>query len=320
MELYELQEILQKYRQGTATPEETRLVDAWFLQTEKEQIWLSPAEKEITEDRILAKLRAGIGIKPAIRRSIMQLPLIRIAAMLILFCGVSYTGYQYRYDLLDYFDPIEKLTVSSGMYDIKQVVLPDSTVITLAPNSSLTYPKKYRGRIRAVTFNGKGYFNVTKNRAQPFLVHTESIQVRVLGTSFVVNDQPQDSIAGVSVLTGKVNVGHHEQSLAILTPNKAISFNKVSGKSNVRDVDPAGQIGWVDKRLIFETTLLPAVLKALEENYHINILAPAGVVAGKVFTGEFTAEDPVTDMLDIITISTGLKYQQINGNTIKILP
>lgn len=320
MELHELQEILQKYRQGTASPEENRLVEAWFLQTEKEPAWLSPAEKAVTEDRILAKLRAGIGVRPAIRRSIIQHPFIRIAAMFILFAGIGYTGYQYRYDLMDYFDPIGQLTVSSGMYDIRQVVLPDSTVITLAPGSSLTYPQKYRGRLREVALHGKGYFNVAKNPARPFLVHTGSIDVQVLGTSFLVNDQPKDSTAGVSVLTGKVNVSHHKQSLAILTPNKTVRFNKTTRKYNVSEIDAASQISWVDKRLVFETTRLSAVLKALEEQYHITIQAPVSILEGKVFTGEFTVKDSLTDMLDIITISTGLTYRQLDGNTIKVQP
>lgn len=140
MDLHELQQIIHKYRQGTATPAEIRLVEAWLLQTTSEAVWASPTEKEATEDRILSKLRAGIGISPIARRSIWQHRFIRIAAMFILMAGVGYAGYQNQYQLLDYFDPIESFTVSTGIYDIKQVVLPDSTVITLAPQSSLTYP------------------------------------------------------------------------------------------------------------------------------------------------------------------------------------
>lgn len=318
MDLHELQQILHKYQQGTATPAEIRLVEAWLLQTNKESVWTSPTDRTATEDRILSKLRAGMGISPTIRRSIWQHRFIRIAAMFMLFAGAGYAGYQYQYHLLDYFDPIERLTVSTGIYDIKQIVLPDSTVITLAPQSSLTYPRKYRGRLREVALKGKGYFDVTKNAAQPFWVHTKSIDVQVLGTSFVVRDQPQDSTADVSVLTGKVNVSHQQQLLGVLTPNKAVSFNKANGKSSISEIDAAGQITWVDKRLVFEATALPAVLKILQEQYHLVILSSTNAGKGKVFTGEFTAKDSLTDILDIITISTGLRYQPLNDHTIKL--
>lgn len=318
MELPELQEILHRYRQGIATPVEIRLVENWLRQTANESVWSSQTEKTATEARILSKLRAGMGITPPARRPIWQHPFIRMAAMFILVAGTGYTSYHYRYHLLDYFDPIERLTVRTGVHDIKQVFLPDSTLITLAPQSSLTYPGKYRGLSRDVTLNGKGYFSVTKNPGQPFWVHTKSIDVQVIGTSFVVSDQQQDSIAGVSVLTGKVNVSHQQQLLAVLTPDKAVSFNKTNGKSSIGEIDAAGQIGWVDKCLVFETTALPEVLKALEEQYHIVIQLSTDVGKGKVFTGEFTAKDALSDMLDIITISTGLRYQHLNGNTIRI--
>lgn len=318
MELPELQQILLRYRQGTATPAETRLVETWLRQTANETVWSSPTEKAATEARILNKLRAGIGITPPVKRSIWQHPLIRMAAMFVLVAGIGYTSYQYRYHLLDYFDPIEKLTVRTGIHDIKQVFLPDSTIITLAPQSSLTYPGKYRGQSREVVLNGKGYFSVARNPGQPFWVHTKSIDVQVIGTSFVVSDQPQDSTAGVSVLTGKVNVSHQQQLLAVLTSNKAVRFNKTNGKSSIGEIDAAGQIGWVNKRLVFEATALPEVLKALEEQYHIVIQSSTDAGKGKVFTGEFTATDSLTDMLDIITISTGLSYQHLNGNTVRI--
>ncbi|MBS0030561.1 FecR family protein [Chitinophaga sp. 22321] len=319
MDLHELQQIIHKYQQGTATPTETQLVEAWLLQTTNdESAWSSPTERAATEDRILTKLRAGIGIAAPRRRSIWQHRLLRIAAMFLLCAGAGYAGYQYRYHLLDYVDPIERLTVSTGMYDIKQVILADSTVITLAPQSSLTYPRKYRGQSREVALHGKGYFNVNRHPGQPFWVHTKSIDVQVLGTSFVVNDQPQDSTAGVSVLTGKVNVRHEQLLLGVLTANKAVSFNKTNGTSRITEIDAAGEMRWVDKHLVFETTALSEVLKALAEQYNIVFQSSTNIEKGKVFTGEFTAKDSLTDILDIITISTGLKYQLLNNHTIKI--
>jgi transmembrane sensor len=318
MDLHELQQLIHKYRQGTATPAEARLVEAWLQQTADEAAWSSQKERAATEARILSKLRTGIGITPAARHSIWPRRFIRIAAMVVLFAGAGYTGYQYRYQLLDYFDPIESLTLRTGMYDTWQVILPDSTVVTLAPRSSLTYPGKYRGKVRAVVLSGKGFFSVAANAAQPFWVHTKSIDVQVLGTSFEVNDQPQDSMAAVSVLTGKVNVSHQQHLLGVLTSNKKVSFNKASGTSGITDMDAARQLAWVDKRLVFEAAELSAVLKTIQEQYHVVIQSSANVAAGKVFTGEFTATDSLTDILDIITISTGLNYQHLNGHTIKI--
>lgn len=318
MDLHQLQEILQKYREGTATREETRLVEAWFLKTEEAPAFLSKKDRTTTERRILNKLRAAIGTPVPVHRTMFQLPLIRIAAMLIVLLGAGFTGYQYRYQLLDYFDPVEMITAGSGVYNIEEIVLPDGSVVTLAPNSKLVYPQKYRGRLREVSLTGKGYFIVTRNPAQPFLVHTGNIDVQVLGTSFVITDLPKDSVADVTVLTGKVNVLHQKESLTLLSPDQVIRFNKTSKQAKVDKVDAAGQIGWVEKRLLFEATALSDVLKALEAQYDVVIQSPAGLTEEKVFTGEFTVKDSLKDILDIITISTGLKYQQQKDSIIKI--
>lgn len=312
MELFELQEFLKKYRQGTTTPEETRLIDAWFLHTEKEHVSLSATERTEIAARVLNKIHTGINPP---RRTI---PFIRIAAMFALLAGSAIAVFQYRFSLLNYFDPIKQITVQSGPYEIKQVLLPDSTVIALHHNSSIHYPAKYRGPQREVSLSGKGYFQVAGDPQHPFVVHTGSIDIQVLGTSFVVTDLPGDSLADVSVLTGKVNVSHEQKSIAILTPSNAVSFNKTNNTAIRKNVNTSQLIAWADKQLLFDTTGLPQVFKALENRFNLVITAKGNTIYRKVFTGEFNSKDSLTDILDIITVSTGLKYQYLNDTTINI--
>lgn len=315
MELFELQELLKKYRQGITTPEETRLINAWFFHTENEPATLSATERTEIAARVLNKIHYGISPE---RRSLLQYPLIRIAAMFILLAGSATAVFQYRFSLLNYFDPIKQVTVQSGPYEIKQVLLPDSTIIALHHNSSISYPARYRGPQREVLLRGKGYFQVAGNPQYPFVVHTGSIDIQVLGTSFVVTDQPGDSIADVSVLTGKVNVSHEQRSIAVLTPSKGVSFNKTNNTSFEKNIAAAQLVGWVDKQLLFDTTSLPQVFKALEARYNLMITVKGNTIYRKVFTGEFNSKDSLTDILDIITVSSGLKYQYLNDSTINI--
>lgn len=315
MELFELQELLKKYRQGTTTPEETRLIDAWFLHTENEPAILAAAERTEIAARVLNKIHIGIAPK---RRSLLQYPFIRVASIFALLAGSAVAVFQNRFSLLNYFDPIKLVTVQSGPYEIKQVLLPDSTVIALHHNSSISYPARYRGLQREVSMSGKGYFQVARDPQHPFVVHTGSIDIQVLGTSFVVTDQPGDSLADVSVLTGKVNVSHEQRSIAILTPSKGVSFNKKNHTSFGKNVNASQLIAWADKQLLFDTTGLPQVFKALENRFNLVITANGNTIHRKVFTGEFNSKDSLKDILDIITVSTGLKYQYLNNTTINI--
>lgn len=56
--------------------------------------------------------------------------------------------------------------------------------------------------MRDVQLRGEAFFAVTKNPAQPFMVHTAKVAVKVLGTSFLVKAYPQLPATTVLVHTG----------------------------------------------------------------------------------------------------------------------
>ena len=76
------------------------------------------------------------------------------------------------------------------------LTLSDSTVVSLAPNSSLEYPLHFKDKERIVYLHGNAQFNVKRNTAHPFKVHAENIVATVLGTVFNIKS------AGDSAMTG----------------------------------------------------------------------------------------------------------------------
>ena len=86
---------------------------------------------------------------------------------------------------------------------MKDVYLPDSTLVALAGDSWIRYDaKRYDKERRAVEMNGKAFFQVTRNEARPFSVKTSQTEVTVLGTSFQIDEKP--TVTEVNVVTGKV--------------------------------------------------------------------------------------------------------------------
>ena len=68
--------------------------------------------------------------------------------------------------------------------------LSDGTMVWLNSDTRLRYPVAFSGKERAVELQGEAYFEVTKDRAHPFIVRTAGADVRVYGTSFNVNAYP----------------------------------------------------------------------------------------------------------------------------------
>ncbi len=95
-------------------------------------------------------------------------------------------------------------TVNSG-YRALTFTLSDSTIVTLAPNSTLQYPSSFQGENRQVYLQGEAGFNVKRNENFPFKVHTKNIVTTVLGTIFNIK-KPGDSAIVVELLKGKLKV------------------------------------------------------------------------------------------------------------------
>ena len=83
--------------------------------------------------------------------------------------------------------------------------LSDSTIVTLAPHSSLQYPLFFEGKNRQVYLQGEAGFHVKRNEQFPFMVHAKNIVTTVLGTIFNIKKQGDSAIV-VQLLKGKVKV------------------------------------------------------------------------------------------------------------------
>jgi transmembrane sensor len=87
------------------------------------------------------------------------------------------------------------------------LTLPDSSTILLQPKSSVSYRKDFvHNALREVYLSGEAFFTVSKNRRRPFVVYSNELVTKVLGTSFIVKAFEDARQVEVSVKTGKVSV------------------------------------------------------------------------------------------------------------------
>lgn len=70
----------------------------------------------------------------------------------------------------------------------------------------IDFPGNFTGDIRNVKLDGEGYFAVTKNAEQPFIVETNKCSVKVLGTEFNVMAYATDSIWETALLKGESEI------------------------------------------------------------------------------------------------------------------
>ncbi|MDT3403254.1 FecR family protein [Mucilaginibacter terrae] len=191
--------------------------------------------------------------------------------------------------------------------------LPDHSVVWLSPKSTLTYPKNFVGHYREVKLQGEAFFEVTKDKAHPFIIKSNDITTKVWGTSFRVRafkNSPEE----VTVVTGKVSV--HERNSAksvMLLPNqKATLLNHaILVKKSGSSIKAEMRI-WHKTSLSFNDARLNQVFTALSKNFDISIHSSDAKLNNLIFTGDFTDQN-LPAILDMIQQSVNASYH-INAN------
>lgn len=325
MDKKQLEDLLARYQQGIATPHQKSMVEAYMLMAEKEQPDFFEAEKVVIGKRLWSKINPGkiVGLKtgkPSLVRSL-YVRSIKIAAACILLIGLAVIAYLMRYPLLDIVSPVALNTIRTGPYETKQVMLPDSSLITLAPNSSISYPVTYRGHKRMASLTGMAFFKIKRDITSPFNIKSKELDVDVLGTSFVVDDAAGNKEAMVTVVSGKVKVSRQNNELAILTVGQQAKYNKSQHQLTVlHNMDVASATLWTGKQFVFNETSLQTVLNSLQLFYGRKIEIQANLLSsGITFTGSFAKDEKLPGVLDVICYSLALRYSVAKDSTIQII-
>lgn len=202
------------------------------------------------------------------------------------------------------------------------IVLPDSSVVTLGAGSTLHYPEQFTDSIREISLQGEAFFQVTKNKYKPFIIHTGEIQTKVLGTSFKITAFKGQNIT-VAVATGKVKVDRKDaatgkmHSLAVLQPGNEVEWNPVSGKTLINHGDIDEIAGWKEGRLHFAGMPLIKMVQVLERWYNVKIDLQNKAISEYKMNIAVDGNKPVTHTLEILKATIKASYS-IKGKTIII--
>ena len=168
--------------------------------------------------------------------------------------------------------------------EVQEFVLPDGSEVTLAPGSRLTYSEKYPRNTR---LEGKAFFEVARDEAEPFEITSDGAFVRVLGTKFMVD--AGTSIKEVYVTEGKVLFSRSSDSEGvILTKDMQATLSESDAVPVVAMEPDVNSIVWQRGSFIFDKTPLREVLETLSGYYKVSF---AATDLDKQLSGEFYAED-----------------------------
>ncbi|WP_114936609.1 FecR family protein [Mucilaginibacter endophyticus] len=203
------------------------------------------------------------------------------------------------------------LSVSSSAGQQKKITLTDGTEVALNSQSTLYYKDVFNGSKREVYLDGEAFFNVVHDAQHPFIVHTQKLNVQVLGTSFNVSAYTHDRKTTVSVATGKVGVNVTNSSHAsMLLPGDRLSYN---GTINTDHINPDDVLGWQKGMLIFHQESIRDIAPVLERYYGAHIsFGKNNNNPGKQVTAAFK-QKTLQQVMVILSQTAGFSYQLTNN-------
>lgn len=151
-----------------------------------------------------------------------------------------------------------------------KLILCDGTEVWLNANSKLVYPTAFIEKERTVFLEGEAYFKVTKD-TKPFIVKTDYLQTKVLGTEFNVKSYTAED-SHVTLISGKVQVRSHENARFVdLEPGKdAILLS--NGQFEVKEVNSEAYTYWKDRYFYFDELTLADIMKSIGRWYNVNVI------------------------------------------------
>ncbi len=193
--------------------------------------------------------------------------------------------------------------------------LPDGTQVWLNACSRLTYSQGFGINDRNLKLEGEGYFEVSRNEQLPFIIHTQEVDVTVLGTQFNFKNYADDSEASVSLLSGKVKLSNHlrQEETLYLQPNEKVTLNKLTGEMKTTRTQVQNSKIWTHDELFFDEELLVDIAKKLMRNYDVKIEV-ADSLKNTRFYGSFKMSgSTIEQVLETISSTNRMKYKQEKG-------
>jgi len=212
--------------------------------------------------------------------------------------------------------PVAQNSVSTKPGSKSKIQLPDGSQVWLNSDSRITYSESFRGAGREVHLCGEAYFDVVKDRNHPFIIHTSTIDVLVLGTALNVRSYSNEKNTEAVLIHGSVQVSlrNNPDKKIILRPNDKLvvqNGSKVSlagagrtapkepdtariislGKAHFKEKDSvATEVLWVKNKLAFDQESLEAVALKMERWFNVKVTITEPALQHTEYSGVFEDE------------------------------
>lgn len=195
-------------------------------------------------------------------------------------------------------------TLNTARGEQFRITLADGTKVWVNAATTLKFPTSFaRMATRKVEVTGEAYFEVASDPAHPFIVHTGSQDIKVLGTQFNVNNYPDEPLAKTTLLQGAIKINDEK----VLKPGQqAVSDKK--GSLNITTVSTDAIVAWKNGYFEFNDENIYDIMRKIARWYDVEVIYE-GDIPTSTMEGTISRFEQVSKVLNTIQKAGLLKFR-----------
>jgi len=207
-------------------------------------------------------------------------------------------------------EQLNQIVVPYGKHSF--IVLSDGTKMWLNSGSRAIYPTKFVKNERQIFVEGEAYLEVTKDPNHKFIVKTNDIDVKVLGTKFNISSYPDDTRSSVVLLEGSVEASVNNNKIKI-KPNEILKYEKQTNQSEVSTTNAIEHISWIDGWLLCKTENMADILVKLSRYYNIDIKILDEQVRSLTLSGKLDLKGDCEEVIKAISTTAPISFNKVDN-------
>ncbi len=247
-----------------------------------------------------------------VRRTLLFVAKVAAAIAIPLLVGMQVRLFIANSELNEFVDRQSSVQVKSG--EMAEVTLPDGTKVCLNAATTLSYSGDFGLEQRNIFLTGEAYLEVAKDTLKPFRVHTDAVEIEVLGTKFNINAYPDQDEVETTLIEGSVKLttnGDCPHSI-IMSPNQKVIYSKENHRLSSVQTTGNFETAWTRGELVFRSARFSDVIDRLEKRYGVEIQVSGDKYSTDLFTGSFK-EEYIHGVLKLLQMHYQFNYTEKNG-------
>lgn len=331
MDKNELKRLIAGYVAGDLSADDRRLLQEWYDSFGEDENGIPALDNAEIAQRIEEELLKGtrqqlypeVKLNTRIRRGFGWKPFVAAAVLVLAFVAVLWQVKERN--VAQTAKAIAATTtfreVKTGPRQLKQLILPDSSVVYLNANSVIRIPESLGGKMRHIMLDeGEAYFEVARDSLRPFVVQMAAgMRIEVLGTAFNVRSYEKLEETSVAVSRGRVRVSHTGRVLGQLNAAEGIRYRKADGQVSKTTPDVRLISAWTKGSVQLEEASFTELALTMYNLYGVQLKSVGQLSDTYRYNLNISTSDALDEVMEVICTIHKTTYRR-NGNEITIYP